>query len=357
MAAAGVEILAPMEEVTAVGVTDVLTRLGSVLAVWRKLLAWIERGSGESTGDGGRPSLFVPVDFPGLNLRLAGRARRAGIPVVYFISPQIWAWGAGRIAAIRQSVRRMLVLFDFEERLYRDAGVPVTLVGHPLVEQVARVPGRQEARRHLGLGERDLVLVLMPGSRPGEVRHLLSPMLAVARRLQTSLPGLEVLVRLAPGLDETPVVLEAARAGVAVRVIGSGDARPVRAADLALVAVGTATLETALLGTPMLVMYRVSWLTYAIARHWVAIPSLTLVNLVAGRPVVPEFIQERLKVEDVTRAALEMLNEPRAREAQVEEFAKVRERLGGPGAAERAARAILAELEVVERATPRGAGR
>lgn len=360
MAAAGVELLANMEDVTAVGVTDVLARWREVFAVRRCLLKSIERGMRSKAlrgkdGDAAeaiatRPSLFVPVDFPGLNLILARRARRAGIPVVYFISPQIWAWGAGRLVAIRASVRRMLVLFDFEERLYKDAGVPVTLVGHPLVEQVAQVPDRVEARRELGLDPRDSVLVLMPGSRPGEIQRLLPPMLEVARRLAASLPNLKVLVRLAPSLAIAPVEAAVVRAGLEARVIGGGDPRPVRAADLALVAAGTATLETALLGTPMVVLYRVSWLTYVIARRLVAIPSIVLVNLVAGRPIVPEFIQEKLRIDDVEREARRLLTDTAARRGQLAELARVRERLGGHGAAARAAGAILAELEAVERA-------
>jgi len=340
MAAAGVELLAGMEEVTAVGVTDVLARWRQLLAVRHRLLTRLNGRDG-----GRRPSLFIPVDFPGLNLRLARRARRAGVPVVYFISPQIWAWGAERMAEIRASVRRMLVLFDFEERMYREAGVPVTLVGHPLVEQTNEAPDRETARRELGLSAGELVLVLMPGSRPGELRRLLQPMLEVARRLCAVHPGLRVLVRVAPGLELEPARAAAASAGVDAQVIGGGDPRPVRAADLALVAVGTATLETALLGTPMLVLYRVSWLTYVIARRLVAIPSIGLVNVVAGRPVVPEFIQERLKLEDVTQAALQLLTDPEAQKVQLRELAAVRSKLGGDGAAARAAAAILAELE------------
>ncbi len=356
MAAAGVELFARMEEVTAVGVTDVLVRWRQVLAVRRLLLSWIERKAGRNSG-GRRPDLFIPVDFPGLNLRLAMRARRAALPVVYFISPQIWAWGPGRMAAIRSSVRRMLVFFDFEERLYREAGVPVTLVGHPLVEQVAGVPEKAAARRELGLIGGGSVLVLMPGSRPGEIQRLLPPMMAVARRLAESFPGLEVLVRLAPGQPEAAVTEQAAIAGVEARVIGEGDPRAVRAADLALVAVGTATLETALLGTPMVVLYKVSWLTYAIGRRLVAIPSLALVNVVAGRPVVPEFIQEELRIEDVVAEAEGLLHDPEARERQEAALAAVREQLGGPGAAERAAAAILAELALVEEAAPASAAR
>jgi lipid-A-disaccharide synthase len=342
MAAAGVELVAGMDEVAVVGLTEVVGRWRELLRVRRRLLDRLAGGNRSAP-----PALFIPVDFPGLNLRLAGRARRLGVPVVYFISPQLWAWGRGRMAGIRANVQRMLVLFDFEERLYVDAGVPVTLVGHPLVEQVAEVPARDAARARLGLAEEERALVLMPGSRAGETRTMAPPMLAVARRLRSDLPDLRVFVRLAPGLAAAPVAEAARRAEVEVEIVTDGDPEVVRAADLALVAAGTATLETALLETPMLILYRVSWLTYMIARRLVSIPWIGLVNLVAGREVVPEFVQERLEIEEVARSAERLLVDPAARAAQLADLREVGGRLGGPGAAARAAAAVLSELDRV----------
>jgi lipid-A-disaccharide synthase len=239
----------------------------------------------------------------------------------------------------------MLVFFDFEAELYAQAGVAVTHVGHPLVEQVREVPARDAARAAYGLGAGDLALVLQPGSRRGEVARLCGPLLDVAARLDRELPRLRVFVRVARGLDPAPIARAAAAVGVKAELITAGEAAIVRAADLALVAAGTATLETALLETPMLIVYRVTPLTYAIARRLVRVDSIGLVNVVAGRPIVPEFVQGAFTVEAVTAAARHLLADPAARAAQRAEFRALAPRLGAVGAAERAAEAILFELD------------
>jgi len=348
MAAAGVELLADMERISVVGLVEVLGRLGEILAVRRRLAARLAGSPG-----GQPPNLFIPVDFPGLNLRLARAAHARGVPVVYFISPQLWAWGMGRLQLIRQVVRRMLVFFDFEAALYARAGVPVTHVGHPLVEQVLEAPPRDAARAAYGLDASDLALVLQPGSRRGEVARLLPPLLAVAAALGRERPGLKVFVRVAQGLDRATFARAAAAAGVAAELVPGGDAAVVRASDLALVAAGTATLETALLGTPMLIVYRVTPLTYMIARRLVRIDSIGLVNVVLGRPIVPEFVQGAFTVEAVVAAARHLLADPAARAAQRAEFAGLGAKLGPAGAAERAAAAILDELARTEREAAR----
>jgi len=338
MAAAGVELIARLDEVAVVGLTEVVGRLGAIAQVRRRLSAALQ-----GKRDGVRPELFIPVDYPGMNLLIARRAAQLGVPVVYFISPQLWAWGATRMRGIQASVARMLVFFDFEAELYQKHAVPVTFVGHPLVEQVMEVPPRAVARRELGIPESARVLVLMPGSRPGEVRTMLEPMLAVARALRTRHPELQIWLRVAPGIDQAP--LAAAGRDLELRIALEGDARIVRAADLALAAAGTATLETALLGTPLVIAYRVSWLTYQIARRLVRLPWIGLVNVVAGKRVAPEFIQGELQGQAVVDAAERLLTDPEVRAAQLAAFREVAARLGTPGAAERAARAILAELD------------
>ena len=340
MAAAGVELIAHLDEVAVVGLTEVLGRLGAIAKVRRRLAAALG-----GARDGGAPELFIPVDYPGMNLGLARRAAQLGVPVVYFISPQLWAWGAGRMRGIQQSVARMLVFFDFEAELYRQAAVPVTFVGHPLVEQVAEVVSRAQARAELGIAPSARVLVLMPGSRPGEVGTMLEPMLEIARALRARHPGIQVWLRVAPGIDQAPLAAAAQRRGLELGFALEGDPRIVRAADLALAAAGTATLETALLGTPLVIGYRVSWLTYQIARRLVRLPWIGLVNEVAGKVVAPEFIQGELASPAVIDAADRLLIDPAARNAQLAAFREVAARLGARGAAERTARAILAELD------------
>ncbi len=352
MVKAGIELVAGMEEVAVVGLVEVLARWRDLLRVRRRLIG---RLSGRPHGE--HPALFIPVDYPGLNLLLARRAHALGVPVVYFVSPQLWAWGMGRLDTIRRTVRRMLVFFDFEVDLYRNAGVPVTLIGHPLIEQVVTVPERAVARRSFGLEDGDLALVLMPGSRAGEVRTHLPRLLAVVRALRRDFPALRVFLRVAPGLDPELLTATVTRSQVPVEIVADGDAAVVRAADLALVAAGTATLETALLETPMLIVYRVTRLTYWIARRLVRISSIGLVNVVAGRTIAPEFVQDAFSTPAVAAAASRLLGDPAAREAQRAELRALRPRLGGPGAAERAAEAILAELDRAASERPDGAAR
>jgi lipid-A-disaccharide synthase len=335
MADAGVELVAGMDEVSVVGLVEVLGRLPRIISVWRRLRALLRS----------RPALFVPVDFPGLNLRLAAFAHRQQVPIVYYVSPQIWAWGEERLRTIRRLVRRMLVLFPFEVPIYQQAGVPVTWVGHPLVEQVREVPERAAARRELGIDDDRPVLVLMPGSRRSEVGRLLDPMLAAAARLLDRHPDLRVLVRLAPAIDAALVERAARRHGVEARLVAGGDPRAVRAADAAIVASGTATLETGLLGTPMVIVYSASPLTWAIARRLVRIDMLGIVNVMAGRRIVPELLQRDLEPGRLADLVAELLDDPTVRERQVTELARVTAELGEPGAAERTARAILAELD------------
>ncbi|HWN82384.1 MAG TPA: lipid-A-disaccharide synthase, partial [Candidatus Udaeobacter sp.] len=324
MAAAGVELVARLDEVAVVGLTEVLGRLGAIARVRRTLTEALAGRQSEV------PALFIPVDYPGMNLLLARRAAGLGVPVVYFISPQLWAWGAGRMRGIKASVARMLVFFDFEAELYQKAAVPVTFVGHPLVEQVAEVVPRAAARAELGIPAQAQVLVLMPGSRPGEVRSMLEPMLATAAALQTRHPALQVWLRVAPGIDERALAAAARAHGLELQWALEGDPRIVRAADLALAAAGTATLETALLGTPLVIAYRVSWLTYQIARRLVRLPWIGLVNVVAGRLVAPEFIQGDLRGPAVVDAADRLLTNPDVRATQLAAFREVAARLGAP---------------------------
>jgi lipid-A-disaccharide synthase len=335
MKAAGVRLVASIDEVSVVGITEVIGRLPQLVRVWRRLRRLLADD---------RAALFIPVDFPGFNLKLAGFARRRRLGVVYFIAPQVWAWGAGRLPAIRKRVRRMLVVFPFEVELYEQTGIPVTWVGHPLVEQVEAVPDRRASRDALGIDPHATVLVLMPGSRPSEVMRIAEPLVTAAARLRAK-RELEVLVRLAPGLDPEPIVTAGRAQKIELRIIEAGDPRAVRAADLAIVASGTATLETALLGTPMVIVYRVSRLTYAIARRLVSIPSIGLVNVVAGRRIVPELVQDAFTVSRLVEVSGDLLDDDEARQAQLAALSEVAAKLGGAGAGENAARAILAELD------------
>jgi lipid-A-disaccharide synthase len=332
MAAAGMEVTIDVTRTAVVGGTEAVGRLPGLYRAFRHLRA---RLAGPD-----RPAALVLVDFPEFNLRLARAARRAGVPVVYFIPPQIWAWRPWRVRTIRRRVDLVLAVFPFEPPIYRAAGVPVEHVGHPVLDALAAAPTREQARAALGVEAATPTLGLLPGSRREEVERLLPAMRAAARRVAAAHPGLRVLVGLADTIAREAVVAPAA-GEPPLQVVTGATPSVMRAADLLLVASGTATLEAALLGTPMVVCYRVSLLTELGARLLVRVPWISLANLTLGRAVVPELYRAGSTGEGLAREALRLLGEPGALEAQRRAFAELPGRLGAPGVGDRAARLVL----------------
>jgi lipid-A-disaccharide synthase len=289
------------------------------------------------------PSVLVLIDFPEFNLRLARAARVAGVPVVYYVPPQIWVWRRWRIRSIRRLVSRVLAVFPFEAALYRDAGVPVEFVGHPVVDALADAPSRDEARAALGLDGAAPVVGLLPGSRHGEAAVLIPLMAAAAARIGAAWPEARFVLAQAPTLDDG-FVERAAAAHPAIRVIRGGTYGVIRAADVLLVASGTATLEAALLGTPMVVCYRVSRPSEVMARLLVRVPWINLVNLTLGRAVVPELrLRHEMTVDRLVDEARRLLADPAVRAAQRQAFGELHGLVGAPGVATRAARLVLEE--------------
>jgi lipid-A-disaccharide synthase len=332
MRAAGVTAVVAMEEVAVLGLTEVLKHLGPLLAARRRLVAALEPP----------PDLVIPVDFPGFNLPFARRARRRGIPVLYYVSPQIWAWGSGRLRAIAAAVDRMAVVFPFEVPLYEAAGVPVTYVGHPLVEELDVDLDGTALRELVGLAAGTPYVALLPGSRAQEVERLFPPMLDAVRRLRRARPSLAAVVAAAsPSLAERMGSLGAAREpGVSVV---AGHTHAVAAhARAALVASGTATLETAALGTPLVIVYRLSWLSWMLASRLVRLRRVGLANIVAGEEVAPELLQGRATGAEMAAAAAPLVDDGPPRARALARLASVRERLGRPGAAARTAELALA---------------
>lgn len=290
------------------------------------------------------PSAIVLIDYPDFNLRVARVAKRLRIPVVYYVSPQIWAWRPGRIRQIKACVDLMLVLFRFEEALYRDAGVPCRWVGHPLLDDpVSEADQAAFSRRHR-LDTSRRVLGLLPGSRVQEVRQLLPPMLDAVRLLHASGVIDRALISAAPSVD-APVVdaVLAAAGGLPPEVtVVRGEASAVlRASRAAIIASGTATLQAAVVGTPLVMVYRVSAFTFWIARRLVRTPYAALVNVVAGRRIVPELMQEDVSGERLVAAVTPLLTDDRAAEGSRRDLAEVRAALGEAGASGRAADAVL----------------
>jgi lipid-A-disaccharide synthase len=338
MEKAGVEIVVPQSEIAVGGLVEVLRDVGKIVSAWRRL----GRAVRET-----RPALAILVDSPDFCIPFARRARRAGVPVLYFVSPQVWAWRRYRIRKLARRVDRMAAIFPFEPREYAGSGLQVEFVGHPLVDRIAAPDAaeRAAARARLGFGAGDRIVALLPGSRRNELATSLPLQLGAAQLLHREDPALRFALALAPSLaretlDAKLAALPAAR-GLPLDVFESATYDVVRAADVVVTKPGTATVEIALLGTPLVVAARANPLTAAIARRVVRLPSLTMVNLIAGEPVVPELLQEDARPERLAAAVRELLGSAGA--AQRRRLAEVRERLGGGGAARRVA-AIAKEM-------------
>ncbi|HET7290836.1 MAG TPA: lipid-A-disaccharide synthase [Vicinamibacteria bacterium] len=329
LVAAGGRLIAHVRDVAVVGLVEVLRHLRELRGVFDRILVEADRA---------RPDVAVLVDYPDFNLRLARELHRRRIPVVYYVSPQVWAWRRGRIRQIRRHVVRMLVLFPFEEEVYRRAGVPVTFVGHPLVERIKPLDDRDGFLREIALDPARPVVALLPGSRPGEVAHNLPPLLGGAALVRQRRPDVQL------ALAAAPTVADAVYAGAKVPVVRGRTHALLGAASVGVVASGTATVEAALLELPMVVVYRLSPVTYALGRPLVRLDRFAMVNLVAGRDVVPELIQGRFTAERVADETLGLLDDPARREAMRRDLREVRARLGGPGASTRAAQIVAALL-------------
>jgi lipid-A-disaccharide synthase len=283
-----------------------------------------------------RPNLLVLIDFPEFNLRLARYAKSLRIPVLYYVSPQIWAWRKGRVRQIARWVDRMAVIFPFEAPFYQRHGINATFVGHPLLETVKADKSREETLAKLGLDPQQPVIALLPGSRLAEISQHLPVMRDAAVRLRRERRVQFFCVR-ATTIAAAEVLSILDGSAPSISVVDSDRYNYVHAADLVWTASGTATLETALLGRPMIIVYRVSWLTYWIARWLVRVDHIGMVNLIAEERLMPELIQSDMNSERLAAETRILLDDTKARTGMVEKLAKLRERLGTPGAAQRVA--------------------
>ncbi|HEV2149179.1 MAG TPA: lipid-A-disaccharide synthase [Longimicrobiaceae bacterium] len=332
MAAEGVELLAGVEELAVMGFVEVLRHLPFFIGLRRRVFSALEREGVD---------LVVPIDYPGFNLRLARHARQRGIPVLYYISPQVWAWHAERTRDMARDADVVAVVLPFEEKFLRDRGVNAVFVGHPLLDLPPRGESRAEWAARAGLDPRRPVLALFPGSRPQEVRRHLSLFSAAAERVAAAEPAVQPVVGIPGDVDRSIY------AGTRWPLL-PGASGLLEHADAALVKSGTTTLETALAGTPAVVAYRMNPLSYAMAKRLVKVPHIALANLIAEDRVFPEFVQEQATPESLAAAILPLLDgsSPRRRE-MVGKLAAIRAKLaageGEGGAAERTA-AIAARL-------------
>jgi lipid-A-disaccharide synthase len=334
LAAQGVELVYGAHEVSVMGFTEVLPKLRRILQVMKGL---------ERCAEERRPELAILVDIPDFNLRLARTLKRLGIRVVYYISPMVWASRKGRVKQIAQRVDRMLCILPFEEEFYRGEGVSAQYVGSPVLEQMPPLAPPEEFRRRLGLDPSRRTLALLPGSRMAEIRRILPAMVKTAARLARKHPGLQVVVPVAPSIAREEITARFEGSGVTPVLVDGQAPEAVGASDAAVVASGTAALEAGLMARPFVVVYRVSLLTGLIARLILRVAYVSLVNLLAGRRVVPELLQGKMKPELIA-AEVEQLWEGPARAEQLRGLAEVRQKLGEPGAAKRAADAVLQML-------------
>ena len=332
----GMKLLHHVHSLSVVGISEAFRKLRTALKILRELKEAMEQE---------RPDLIVLIDYPEFNLRLARIARKKGIPVLYYISPQIWAWRPGRVRSIAKLVRKMVVLFPFEVPLYQAAGVDVEWVGHPLLDIVRPSLPKEEAIERFGLDPAQKTIALLPGSRIEEVARLLPPLLDSTILLRKKMSELQFIIPLAPGISGTnlhPIL----RDGPApIRVVNGFSYDVMALSDLIITASGTATLEAAILGKPMVIVYKVSSLTYWVARALIRVKHIGLVNLVAGKEIARELIQEEVNPERIAEEALRLLKDPVLYEKTIESMAEVRQSLGESGAASRAARIVLSLLQ------------
>jgi lipid-A-disaccharide synthase len=323
MARAGMTLHHDLAATAIMGFAEVVKSLGYIRRLFHDTVARLRANP---------PDCLVLIDYPGFNIRLAVQARALGIPVVYYISPQVWAWKKGRLRTIARTVDRMLVILPFEEAFYREAGVPATYVGHPLLDHLPAVPIEGRYRDGLTVG-------ILPGSRGQEIARILPVLLATARGIQEQHPEARFV---APCVDDVRAAqIDAARGNFPLTIDVGGMYEVLDGARFCMVASGTATVETCLFGVPMVICYRIAPLSYLLARLLVRIDHIGMVNILAGRRIVPEFVQHEATAERILPHALALLGDTPERARMLAGLASVRESLGGPGASRRAAEAVL----------------
>lgn len=335
MEEADVRILYPVSELAVVGITEVIPKIRFIRQALNELKDALKDNP---------PDLVMLIDYPGFNLNLAGKAHDLGIPVLYYIPPQVWAWREKRVKKITERVDRVAVILPFEKEFYSRYGIQVDYVGHPLLDDLKNGRSREQARENLGIsGDQFPVVGLLPGSRNEEIARHLPSIMGAAKIISRTYPDLRCILPLASTVDEETVkpYLKGVQVDIIVR---RADTREVLGAcDLALIASGTATLEAAITGTPMVILYRVSFLTYVLGKVLAKVSHIGLVNLVAGRQIVPELIQGDATDTRLAEEGLWLLEDEERREGMKEDLRLVREQLGKGGASERVA-ALAGEM-------------
>lgn len=333
MRESGFEAVIPAEKISVAGLTEVLF---SLPRIWR-LLGRLAKMVPER-----KPDVIILIDLPDFNLRLAKRIAALEIPIVYYVSPQVWAWRQKRVELIRELVTQMLCILPFEQKFYSEHGVRAQFVGHPLVQQLPASPNREEAKTSLGITTaQGPVIALLPGSRPKEISRLLPMMLAAVRLLKRHFPDAIAVIPVASTIRRKSIDKLVRKSELRAIVLDGGAPTALAAADAAVVCSGTATLQAALLSRPMVVVYRVSWLTYRILKRMVKVTHISLVNLIAGRRLVPELVQSDAKPEKIEENLRLFLEDPLVRIRLKQEFGEIRRHLDKGDTAMHVARVVM----------------
>jgi lipid-A-disaccharide synthase len=331
--AAGVRLLIDASEISVVGITEVFSKIPNILKglrVTKKALKTLH------------PDLLILIDFPDFNLHLASSAKKLGIPVLYYISPQIWAWRPGRVKRIGELVDHLAVILPFEEDFYRGHKIPVTFVGHPLLD--THVSPKKNTLN--GRTKDNPVIGFLPGSRDGEIARHLPIMINAARNLHKKLDNVKFLISLAPEVKSTYVerIIKKHKTEFAFELVADSSEKVFERSNLVVAASGTVTLEAAISGTPMVIIYKVSPISYWVGRAMIQVKHIGLVNLIAGRKIVPELLQKEASPNRISDTVFEMLRDPSGLERVRLELLNIRDLLGGPGASERVADIALAMM-------------
>jgi lipid-A-disaccharide synthase len=333
----GMELIYHVDKLAFMGFFEVLKNLPFIRRVMRTMVSQVENR---------RPDMAVLIDYPGFNLRFAAKLKKLGIPVAYYISPQVWAWGGNRVKKMQHLIDKMLVVFPFEKPIYDKFNIDCDFVGHPFLDVTKPILSEEDFRRKFDIRKNDVTLGLLPGSRWQEVEKILPIMLESAKLLGGRIRNLKLLLGLAPTIEKEKIKVLLKAAEPKVRIVENLTYDLMKHSDFLLVASGSATLECAVLGTPFLVIYRTGTWTYLLAKSLINIPNIALANVVAGKRVVSEFIQNKAVPQRISDEAYEILTDKKSYQNIREELAKVKGKLGKPGASKRAAEIVARMLSV-----------
>lgn len=338
MKKAGVDLFFDSASIAVVGLVEILRHWGDI----KKAMNLVKTALEET-----KPDLLILVDYPEFNLKMARHAKALGIKVLFYISPQVWAWRAKRIHKIGRSIDHMAVLFKFEEEFYKQANIPVSFVGHPLVDKVKANIDSKQARENLGLDQNDIVVGLFPGSRKSEILRLLPLMLETAKLMQMRNSALKFILPVASTLDYDAIQQQCEQSGVDIQLTRDDIYDLIPCCNAIVSCSGTVTLEIALLNAPMCLVYKISWLSYQIMSRLITIPHIGLANIVANKLIVKELLQDDATPQNIATEMFQLLEDESYRTQVISDLSKVRENLGAGGGAEKMAKLALSFVNSV----------